>query len=482
MMKVSDPVMFGHVVSVFFKDLFEKYGDTLKEIGFDPNNGLGDLMNRLQSLPDDQRAAIEAEVKACMDAGPDLYMVNSERGITNLHVPSDVIVDASMPALIRAGGKGWGPDGKQHDTKCVIPDYCYAPIYRETIDFCKEHGAFDPSTMGTVSNVGLMADKAEEYGSHLQTFVAPGNGAIRVVDAAGGEIHEQNVEEGDIWRLCMAESEPTRDWVKLAVVRARATGDPAIFWLNPKRAHHAEQIRLVAKYLKEHDTEGLDVRIMNLREASQFTLDRMKRGLNTISVTGNVLRDYLTDLFPILEVGTSAKMLSIVPLLAGGGLFETGAGGSAPMLYRQLIEDGHFCWDSLGEFCALGASLEHLAGVTGNAKATVLAKTLDQATEKVLDTGKSPGPNLDGTDTRSSHFYLALYWAEALAEQDQDAELKAIFEPITMALRENETKILKELGTVHGKSSDLGGYYYPDTEKLAAVMRPSKTFNAIIDR
>ncbi len=482
MMKVSDPVMFGHVVAVFFKDLLEKHADALKDIGFNPNNGLGDLLSRIESLPDDQRAAIEADIKACMDAGPDLFMVNSERGITNLHVPSDVIVDASMPALIRAGGKGWGPDGKQHDTKCVIPDYCYAPIYQETIRFCKVHGAFDPATMGTVSNVGLMADKAEEYGSHTMTFIAPGDGVIRITDPAGETVHAHDVEEGDIWRACMAEDEPIRDWVKLAVARARATGDPAVFWLNHKRAHHAEQIRLVEEYLKEHDTRGLGIHIMNLRTATRFTLERMKEGLNTISVTGNVLRDYLTDLFPILEVGTSAKMLSIVPLLAGGGLFETGAGGSAPVLYRQLIEDGHFCWDSLGEFCALGASFEHLAGASGNAKAAVLATTLDQATEKVLDTGKSPGPNLEDVDTRTSHFYLALYWAEALAEQDEDAELKAHFAPVATGLRENEAKIVGEIDAAHGKSADLGGYYAPDAGKLAAVMRPSATFNAILGR
>jgi isocitrate dehydrogenase len=342
------------------------------------------------------------------------------------------------------------------------------------------HGAFDPATMGTVSNVGLMADKAEEYGSHLMTFIAPSNGVIRIVDAAGATVHEHVVEKDDIWRACMAEDEPIRDWVKLAVDRARATGDPAVFWLNPKRAHHREQIRLVEQYLKEYDTAGLGVHIMNLRAATRFTLERMKQGLNTISVTGNVLRDYLTDLFPILEVGTSAKMLSIVPLLKGGGLFETGAGGSAPVLYRQLIEQGHFCWDSLGEFCALGASFEHLAGVAGNPKAAVLAKTLDQATEKVLDAGKSPGPKLDDVDTRTSHFYLALYWAEALAAQDEDEGLKAQFEPVAKALRENEAKIIEELEAAHGKASDLGGYYDPDPDKLAAVMRPSKTFNAII--
>jgi len=482
MMKVSDPVIFGHVVSVFFKDVLEKHADTLKEIGFNPNNGLGDLISRMQSLPDDQRAAIEGDIKARMGAGPDLFMVNSERGITNLHVPSDVIVDASMPALIRAGGKGWGPDGTQHDAKCVIPDYCYAPIYQETIRFCKVHGAFDPATMGTVSNVGLMADKAEEYGSHTMTFIAPGDGVIRITDPAGETIHAHDVEKGDIWRACMAEDEPIRDWVKLAVARARATGDPAVFWLNHKRAHHAEQIRLVEQYLEEYDTTGLGIHIMNLRTATRFTLERMKAGLDTISVTGNVLRDYLTDLFPILEVGTSAKMLSIVPLLAGGGLFETGAGGSAPVLYRQLIEQGHFCWDSLGEFCALGASFEHLAGVSGNARAAVLATTLDQATEKVLDANKSPGPKLDDVDTRTSHFYLALYWAEALAAQDEDAGLKAQFGPIATALRDNEAKIIEELEAAHGKSADLGGYYDPDPDKLAAVMRPSATFNKILDQ
>ncbi len=481
MMKVSDPVMFGHAVSAFFKGLFHKHAAVLGELGVNPNNGIGDLIGKIQSLPDDRRRIIEADFNACLEAGPDLYMVDSARGITNLHVPSDVIVDASMPALIRAGGKAWGPDGEPRDVKCVIPDYCYVPIYQEAIRFCKEHGAFDPAEMGSVANVGLMADKAEEYGSHLQTFVVPGDGKMRVVDAGGEVIHEHVVEQGDIWRMCMAEDEPIRDWVKLAVERARATGDPTIFWLNKKRAHHREQIRLVEKYLRDHDIEGLDIRIMNLREATRFSLARIKKGLNTVSVTGNVLRDYLTDLFPILEVGTSAKMLSIVPLLAGGGLFETGAGGSAPVLYRQLMEEGHFCWDSLGEFCALGAALEHLAKVSGNDKARVLGRALDTATEKLLDNDKSPGPGATDLDTRVSHFYLAMYWARAMADQDRDMALRAHFKDMAEALESSEQTILDELDAAHGKPGDLGGYYLPDGDKVSAVMRPSATLNAIVD-
>jgi isocitrate dehydrogenase len=407
-------------------------------------------------------------------------MVNSDRGITNLHVPSDVIVDASMPALIRAGGKGWGPDGKEHDTKCVIPDNSYAPVYAETIAFCKEHGAFDPSKMGTVPNVGLMAGKAEEYGSHPQTFVAPADGTIRVVDAAGKPIHETAVEGGDIWRMSMVKDAPVRDWVKLAVTRARLSGMPAVFWLNDKRAHDAELIKKVNAYLPSHDTSGLDIRILAPQEATRLSLERMKKGEDTISVTGNVLRDYLTDLFPILEVGTSAKMLSIVPLMSGGGLFETGAGGSAPKHVQQLVEEGHLRWDSLGEFCALGASLEHLAQSTGNAKAAVLAKALDAATEKLLDENKSPRRRVGELDNRGSHFYIALYWAEALAAQDEDAELKAHFAPVAEKLRANEAKILDELNAAQGKPVDLGGYYKPDPAKRDAAMRPSETLNAVI--
>jgi isocitrate dehydrogenase len=480
MMKVSDPVLFGHAVYTYLKDVFDKHAATFEKLGVDPNNGIGDLEAKIKALPDAERQAIEADIKAAMASQPDLYMVNSDRGITNLHVPSDVIVDASMPALIRAGGKGWGPDGKEHDTKCVIPDNSYAPVYAETIAFCKEHGAFNPSEMGTVPNVGLMAQKAEEYGSHPQTFVAPADGTIRVVDAAGNPIHESAVEGGDIWRMCMVKDAPVRDWVKLAVTRARLSGMPAVFWLDANRAHDAELIKKVNAYLPEHDTKGLDIRILSPREATRFSLERMKKGQDTISVTGNVLRDYLTDLFPILEVGTSAKMLSIVPLMSGGGLFETGAGGSAPKHVQQLVEEGHLRWDSLGEFCALGASLEHLAQTTGNAKAAVLAKALDAATEKLLDENKSPRRRVGELDNRGSHFYIALYWAEALAKQDDDAALKAHFAPIAEKLRANEAKILDELNKAQGKPVDLGGYFMPDPAKRDAAMRPSPTLNAVI--
>ncbi len=481
MMKVSDPVLFGHAVSTFLADVFDKHGDALASVGVDANNGIGDLMGKLQSLPDDQRAAVEADIEACMASRPPLYMVNSNRGITNLHVPSDVIIDASMPALIRAGGKGWGPDGQEHDTKCVIPDSCYAPVYAATIDFCREHGAFDPSEMGTVPNVGLMAQKAEEYGSHPQTFVAPADGTMRVVDATGGIIHEHGVEAGDIWRMCMVKDAPIQDWVKLAVSRARLSGTPAVFWLNKDRAHDAQLITKVNTYLKDHDTAGLDIQIMAPKEATEFTLRRMKQGLDTISVTGNVLRDYLTDLFPILEVGTSAKMLSIVPLMNGGGLFETGAGGSAPKHVQQLVEEGHLRWDSLGEFCALGASLDHLSRFSGNAKAAILAETLDTATGKLLDNNKSPSRKVGELDNRGSHFYLALYWAEALAAQDDDAELKAHFQPLATALQENEATIVAELAAAQGRPVDLGGYYRPDAAKRDAAMRPSATLNGLID-
>jgi isocitrate dehydrogenase len=480
MMKVSDPVIFGHGVYMFLKDVFDKHAATIADLGVDPNNGIGDLEAKLKTLPEDKRSEIEADIKAAMAKQPAMYMVNSDRGITNLHVPSDVIIDASMPALIRAGGKGWGPDGKEHDTKCVIPDNSYAPVYAETIAFCKEHGAFDPSKMGTVPNIGLMAQKAEEYGSHPQTFMAPADGTIRVVDAAGNTIHEQRVEEGDIWRMCMVKDAAVRDWVKLAVTRSRISGMPAIFWLNKQRAHDAELIKKVEAYLPEHDTSGLDIKIMSPRDATRVSLERMKRGEDTISVTGNVLRDYLTDLFPILEVGTSAKMLSIVPLMNGGGLFETGAGGSAPKHVQQLVEEGHLRWDSLGEFCALAASLEHLAQVTGNNKAQVLANALDAATGKLLDENKSPRRRVGELDNRGSHFYLAMWWAEALAAQDDDADLKAVFAPIAAKLRSNETKILEELNAAQGKPVDLGGYYKPDAAKLSAAMRPSATLNAII--
>jgi len=479
MMKVSDPIVFGHAVSVFLKDVFDKHGDTLASLGVDPNNGIGDLEAKIQSLPEDQRAAVEADIKACLEAGPDMYMVNSDRGITNLHVPSDVIIDASMPALIRGGGKGWGPDGAEHDTKCVIPDNSYAPVYAATIEFCKENGAFDPSEMGTIPNVGLMAQKAEEYGSHPQTFTAPADGAMRVVDAAGNTIHEHAVEAGDIWRMCMVKDAPIQNWVGLAVSRARTTDAPVVFWLNKDRAHDAQLIRKVDAYLPDHDTDGLEIHVKAPKDATLFSLDRMKRGEDTISATGNVLRDYLTDLFPILEVGTSAKMLSIVPLMNGGGLFETGAGGSAPKHVQQMMEEGHLRWDSLGEFCALGASLEHLAGRTGNAKAGVLADALDTAIGKLLDNNKSPSRKVGEIDNRGSHYYLALYWAEALAAQD-DAELKAHFQPLAAQLSENESTITAELDAAQGSPVDLGGYYRPDAAKRDAAMRPSETLNGII--
>ncbi|MCH9807857.1 MAG: NADP-dependent isocitrate dehydrogenase [Alphaproteobacteria bacterium] len=481
MMKVSDPIIFGHAVYVYFKDVFDKHADTLDRLGVNPNNGVADLVAKIQSLPDAERAAIEADLKACLDNKADMYMVNSDKGITNLHVPSDVIIDASMPALIRGGGKGWGPDGKEHDTKCVIPDNCYAPVYTETINFCKEHGAFNPSEMGTIPNVGLMAQKAEEYGSHPQTFAAPGNGTIRVLDASGNEIHSHAVEEGDIWRMCIVKDAPIRDWVKLAVTRSRLSNTPVVFWLNKDRPHDAELIKKVEAYLPDHDTSGLDIQIMSPKDATRFSLERMKKGQDTISATGNVLRDYLTDLFPILEVGTSAKMLSIVPLMNGGGLFETGAGGSAPKHVQQLVEEGHLRWDSLGEFCALGASLEHLEQATGNKKAAILGRALDTATEKLLDNRQSPSRKVGEIDNRGSHFYLALYWAQALAAQDEDAELKAKFTPLAAELLQNEERINAELMAAQGVPVDLGGYYKPDDAKLTAAMRPSPTLNAAID-
>jgi len=481
MMKVSDPILFGCGVSEFFKPVFDKHAATFAELGVNPNNGFGDVVAKLAGLDAAKRAEIEADIDACLADGPDMYMVNSDKGISNLHVPSDVIIDASMPALIRAGGKGWGPDGKEHDTKCVIPDRSYATVYDEAVNFCIQNGAFDPSTMGTVQNVGLMAQKAEEYGSHPQTFQAAADGTIRIVDGAGATVIEHAVEEGDIWRMCMTRDAPVRDWVKLAVTRARATGSPAVFWLDATRAHDAELIKKVNAYLADHDTSGLDIQIMAPREATRFSMERMKKGEDTISVTGNVLRDYLTDLFPILEVGTSAKMLSIVPLMNGGGLFETGAGGSAPKHVQQLVEQGHLRWDSLGEFCALAASLEHLSNVSGNKKAAVLAQTLDAATGKLLDENKSPGRKVGQLDNRGSHFYIALYWAEALAAQDDDAELKAHFAPLAASLGENEEKIIGEIAASEGSPVDLGGYYRPDPAKRAAAMRPSATLNSLID-
>ena len=480
MMKISDPIIFGHAVSAYLKPVFEKHADALAGVGVNPDNGLGDLYAKIEDLPDDQKADVKSDIDACIADQPDLYMVNSDRGITNLHVPSDVIIDASLPALIRAGGKAWGPDGKEHDTKCVIPDSSYADVYDATIEYCKEHGAFNPSEMGSVSNVGLMAKKAEEYGSHPQTFKAPADGKIRVVDHAGATLLEHDVEEGDIWRMCQTMDEPIRNWVKLGVARARATGTPAIFWLNASRGHAAQLIDKVNAYLLEHDTDGLDIRIMSPIEATRFSLERVKNGQNTVSVTGNVLRDYLTDLFPILEVGTSAKMLSIVPLLNGGGLFETGAGGSAPKHVQQLIEEGHLRWDSLGEFCALGASLEHLAETKNNSKAGVLAAALDKSIEKLLDTNKSPSRKVNEIDNRGSHFYLAMYWAQALAAQDDDADLKAHFTPMAGAMNANEEKIADELLSAQGGAVDLGGYYRPEVDKVAAAMRPSRTFNGIL--
>ncbi len=481
MMKVSDPIIFGHAVYAYFKDVFDKHAAALDEAGVDPDDGVGDLLVKIQSLPDAKRGEIEAGIDACLAEQPDMYMVNSDRGITNLHVPSDVIIDASMPALIRDGGKGWGPDNEQHDTKCVIPDRSYAPVYAEAIDFFKENGAFDPSTLGTVPNVGLMAQKAEEYGSHPQTFKAPSKGTMRVVDAAGNVIHEHAVETDDIWRMCMVKDAPIRDWVQLAVSRARITGAPAVFWLNKDRAHDAQLITKVETYLKDHDTDGLDIHVMAPKEATRFSMERMAKGEDTISVTGNVLRDYLTDLFPILELGTSAKMLSVVPLMNGGGLFETGAGGSAPKHVQQFVEEGHLRWDSLGEFCALAASLEHFARFSGNQKAQVLADSLDAATAKFLDTNKSPSRKVGEIDTRGSHFYLALYWAQALAAQDADADLKSQFTPIAKAMTDNESKIMDELNAAQGSPVDLGGYFHQDQDKRNAAMRPSATLNEIIE-
>ncbi|MDH4183515.1 MAG: NADP-dependent isocitrate dehydrogenase [Nitrospinota bacterium] len=481
MMKVSDPIIFGHAVRVFYKDVFEKHAATFAEIGFNPNNGLGDLYAKMKNLPEAKRNEIEADIKAVYAKRPELAMVNSDNGITNLHVPSDVIIDASMPAMIRESGKMWGPDGKLNDTKAVIPDHSYAGLYHEAIENCRKHGAFDPSTMGTVPNVGLMAQQAEEYGSHDKTFAAPGAGAIRVVDASGKTLIEHKVEEGDIWRMCQVKDAPIRDWVKLAVTRARATGAPAIFWLDKTRAHDAQLIEKVNLYLKDHDTKGLDIRILPVEEAARLSLERMRDGKDTISVTGNVLRDYNTDLFPILELGTSAKMLSIVPLMNGGGLFETGAGGSAPKHVQQFVEEGHLRWDSLGEFLALAVSFEHMAAVTGSAKAKVFAKTLDQANTKFLLSGKAPSRKVGELDNRGCHFYLAMYWAEALAAQTEDKELAARFAPVAKTLTENEKKIVQELGSTEGKPVDIGGYYRPNAEKTFKAMRSSATFNSIID-
>ncbi|TVP52855.1 MAG: NADP-dependent isocitrate dehydrogenase [Halomonadaceae bacterium] len=481
MMKVSHPIVFGHAVTVYFKDVFEKHHDLFEEIGVDPKNGLANLYKKIEGLSYSQRQEIEEDIRDVFEHRPEMAMVDSDRGVSNLHVPSDVIVDASMPAMIRAGGKMWGTDGKMKDTKAVLPESTYATIYQEVINFCKHHDAFDPTTMGTVPNVGLMAQKAEEYGSHDKTFELPADGTVRVIDDAGKTIFEHKVEKGDIWRMCQAKDEPIRDWVRLAVDRARASGMPAIFWLDPERPHDEQMIRKVEHYLAQHDTEGLDISIMSPDRAIRYTMERLIRGKDTISVTGNVLRDYLTDLFPILELGTSAKMLSIVPLLAGGGLFETGAGGSAPKHVQQFMEENHLRWDSLGEFLAMMVSLEHLGAKTGNNKATVLANTLDEATAKFLDEDKSPSRKCGELDNRGSHFYLGLYWAQALARQDEDGELKARFEKLARDLEGNEEKILQELLEVQGQPVDIGGHFYPQPEKVEAAMRPSKTLNGIID-
>ncbi|MYU16589.1 NADP-dependent isocitrate dehydrogenase [Streptomyces sp. SID8361] len=478
MMKVSDPIIFGHAVRAFFPRTFAEHGETLAAAGLTPNDGLGGILKGLESLP--EGAAIKASFDAELAEGPELAMVDSDRGITNLHVPSDVIVDASMPAMIRTSGHMWGPDGEEHDTLAVIPDSSYAGVYQAVIDDCRAHGAFDPATMGSVPNVGLMAQKAEEYGSHDKTFEIPATGTVRVLDEAGNAVIEQVVGAGDIFRMCQTKDVPIQDWVKLAVTRARATGDPAVFWLDENRAHDANLIEKVKAYLPEHDTEGLDIRILGPVEATKLSLERIRRGENTISVTGNVLRDYLTDLFPILELGTSAKMLSVVPLINGGGLFETGAGGSAPKHVQQLVKENYLRWDSLGEFLALAVSFEHLAQKTGNARAQVLADTLDRATGTFLAENKSPSRRVGGIDNRGSHFYLALYWAQELARQTDDAALAKAFAPLAETLTANERTIVDELLAVQGSPADIGGYYQPDPAKATAVMRPSATFNQAI--
>ncbi|MBS0226034.1 MAG: NADP-dependent isocitrate dehydrogenase [Proteobacteria bacterium] len=480
MMKVSDPIMFGIVVRRFYRDVLEKHADVLAKIGFDANNGIGDLYARMGELPEDVRTQIEADIAAEYARRPAVAMVNSDKGITNLHVPSDVIVDASMPAMIRDSGGMWNAEGKLQDTKALIPDRCYAGIYQTVVEDCRAQGAFDPSTMGDVPNVGLMAQKAEEYGSHDKTFQMPGNGVVRAIDDAGKVLMEHRVQAGDIWRMCQTKDAPVADWVKLAVSRARLSGTPAVFWLDPQRAHDREITAKVERYLKDHDTSGLDIRILSPVDAMKLTLERIRKGEDTISVTGNVLRDYLTDLFPIMELGTSAKMLSIVPLMAGGGLFETGAGGSAPKHVQQFVAEDYLRWDSLGEFLALQASFEQLAQHAGNTRAQVLADALDVANGKFLDNDKSPSRALGGIDNRGSHFYLAMYWAQALAAQTQDAELAALFAPLAKALTDNEDKIVGELIAVQGKPVDIGGYYHADMAKVSVAMRPSTTFNAAL--
>lgn len=480
MMKVSDPIIFGHAVTAFFNEVFEKHTAQFEKIGVDVKNGFGDLLAKIEALPAAEKEAIEADIKACYEAQPSLAMVDSDKGITNLNVPSDVIIDASMPAMIRTSGKMWDKNGKAQDTKAVIPDSSYAELYQVTIDFCKEHGAFDPTTMGTVPNVGLMAQKAEEYGSHDKTFEIKGNGRVRVIDNAGTILIEHKVENGDIWRMCQVKDAPIQDWVKLAVNRAKLSNTPAVFWLSEDRAHDAEVIKKVNKYLKDYDTSGLDIRIMSQGDATRYTLERLKAGKDTISVTGNVLRDYLTDLFPILELGTSAKMLSIVPLMNGGGLFETGAGGSAPKHVQQFVEEGHLRWDSLGEFLALACSLEHMSIVDRNSKAKVLADTLDLATTSFLENDKSPSRKVGEIDNRGSHFYLALYWSQELAKQNDDADLKAQFTSIANELSSNEEKIMAELNSAQGHHIEIGGYYFPKDELASKAMRPSSTLNQIL--
>ena len=481
MMRVSDPIIFGHCVSVYFQDVVTKHAAALAETGVDPDNGVAELLTKIQSLPESKRAEIEADIEAVYSARPELYMVNSNRGITNLHVPSDVIIDASMPVIIRDGGRAWGPDNELHDTIAMIPDRSYSTLYQVVIEDCQENGAFDPATIGSVANVGLMAQAAEEYGSHDKTYTAPGNGTIQVVDASGATLMEQSVEEGDIFRMCQTKDAAIEDWVKLGVNRARITGTPAIFWLDPNRAHDEELIKKVAQYLPTHDTTGLDIRTMAPIDAMKVTTVRSRAGQDTISVTGNVLRDYLTDLFPILELGTSAKMLSVVPLLKGGGMFETGAGGSAPRHVQQFLEEGHLRWDSLGEFCALVASFEHCAQLFKNDSAQLLADTLDQAIGEHMEQRRAPSRRVNELDTRGSHFYLALYWAEALANQTRDSELQARFREVAQQLVANEDKILQELIDAQGQPMDIGGYYIPDDKMSANAMRPSATLNAIVD-
>ncbi|RNC79790.1 MAG: NADP-dependent isocitrate dehydrogenase [Winogradskyella sp.] len=481
MMKVSDPIIFGHAVRAYFKSLFEKHSETFESIGVDPNNGFGNILEKLEDLPDNERAEIKADIASALENGPDLAMVNSDKGITNLHVPSDVIIDASMPAMIRTSGKMWNADGQLQDTKAIIPDSSYSGVYIATIDFCKEHGAFDPTTMGTVPNVGLMAQKAEEYGSHDKTFELSADGKVEVVSEDGTVLTSHNVEAGDIWRMCQVKDAPVQDWVKLAVTRARATQTPAVFWLDSNRSHDAELIKKVNSYLPNHDTNGLDIKILSPVEATKFTLDRVKAGEDTISVTGNVLRDYLTDLFPILELGTSAKMLSIVPLMNGGGLFETGAGGSAPKHVQQFVQENHLRWDSLGEFLALAVSLDHYADFTNNEKARVLGETLDDATEKLLQNKKGPSRKVNEIDNRGSHFYLALYWAEALANQDNNQELKQEFTEVYHQLNDNASNIVEALNTIQGKEVAIDGYYLPNNDLASNAMRPIDLFNSILN-